>query len=432
MTRDGTSVDAAVEDVQLVVLGGGPAGLAAAVKGKDARQAVVLLELGDRASARKRHDAHHLVAGVGGAGLYSDGKFSFFPSASKLWSLDNRADLITAYAWLLDLLAGTIDVPAYPSPEAIKALATAEFDGLKSYPARYLDFDARSTILERLTSVLGSRIKPNAEVFAVEPETDGRVLVRYRLADQVIRTLRTEALILASGRLGGLGLSHLMPWLPTTFRRYEFGIRLSSPADRFFLQHHADLDPKFILHDGERPEVEWRTFCTCRNGEVVKTNFDGFLTYSGRADVAPTDYSNVGFNVRIKSDPDPQSPVGREIRAVLSGEVEPFSMSLAEYIRGTAGYGPGLDALLRHGLTLLSHVDVESTVVWGPCVEGVGQYPVLGESLRVPDTHIWVAGDQTGVFRGLTAAFVSGHYAAAQAGRYISGVRQLSLSGRSK
>jgi hypothetical protein len=39
----------------------------------------------------------NLTTGVGGCGLYSDGKFSFFPSATQLWQLRTRAALAASY-----------------------------------------------------------------------------------------------------------------------------------------------------------------------------------------------------------------------------------------------------------------------------------------------------------------------------------------------
>jgi len=56
------------------------------------------------------------------------------------------------------------------------------------------------------------------------------------------------------------------------------------------------------------------------------------------------------------------------------------------------------------------------TIVYAPCVEGVGCYPMVDSSLRMPNLPLWVCGDATGLFRGNTAALVSGYYCGLIAG----------------
>lgn len=57
--------------------------------------------------------------------------------------------------------------------------------------------------------------------------------------------------------------------------------------------------------------------------------------------------------------------------------------------------------------------------ILGPTVEGVGRYPRTLGALRVGPRPIWVAGDMTGLFRGITAALVSGFFTARQLIRYF-------------
>src|SRR6266702_2647988 len=76
--------------------------------------------------------------------------------------------------------------------------------------------------------------------------------------------------------------------------------------------------------------------------------------------------------------------------------------------------GPQVAEPLAEGLHRLvrefSHVSFENAVLYAPTLEGVGYYPQLDEELRMRPHPLWVAGDATGVFRGLTAALVSGYF----------------------
>lgn len=68
----------------VIIIGMGPAGLAAAAKLEDSGLCFAILDSGKTAAKRDRYDATDATSGDGGAGLFSDGKFSFFPSATEL------------------------------------------------------------------------------------------------------------------------------------------------------------------------------------------------------------------------------------------------------------------------------------------------------------------------------------------------------------
>jgi hypothetical protein len=75
---------------------------------------------------------------------------------------------------------------------------------------------------------------------------------------------------------------------------------------------------------------------------------------------------------------------------------------------------------LRHAVGQFSDVvgrelSLGGATVHGVAIEGVGSYPHLREDLRWGSSPVWVAGDATGLFRGLTAAFVSGFFAGLRA-----------------
>ena len=68
--------------------------------------------------------------------------------------------------------------------------------------------------------------------------------------------------------------------------------------------------------------VEIRTFCTCRNGEVVLGRSGDLAAFSGRADGAATGRSNVGLVVRTTDE-----AFGRDVeRRLYDAPAESFPL----------------------------------------------------------------------------------------------------------
>jgi uncharacterized FAD-dependent dehydrogenase len=105
---------------------------------------------------------------------------------------------------------------------------------------------------------------------------------------------RATHIIIAGGRFAPLFLE-LPPDCTKVFRRIEMGVRISCAADHPVWQEMKGVDPKYT---SEADRKQWRTFCCCRNGEIVVGSYNNLYTYSGRADGARKDRSNTGFNLR--------------------------------------------------------------------------------------------------------------------------------------
>jgi uncharacterized FAD-dependent dehydrogenase len=362
-----------------------------------------------------------MTRGHGGAGLFSDGKFSFFPSASELWSLPRGDDLRSAFDWTCALLADAgLRTPPYPEHPTAYSVGLGEWV-LKDYPSDYLPLDTRMQLTAGMVDALDAEIMDESEVVSVRYDefADGfhlRLLDAKGQESQVF----TRRLLVASGRFGPLGSLDLTAH--HSFRRLEVGFRIEQPAEHAFFRDMPQLDPKlrFRRADGA---VEWRTFCACRQGEAVLTETQGFWTVSGRADCPPTGRSNVGFNTRIV-DAQLAALVMEQALAAMSDEEAQFSVSMRALLGGQpeviatfdAIYGSRLRSLMVEGLEQLLAVFPEvghpQTMLIGPTLEGVGWYPSTDGDLRLLDSPAWVVGDACGLFRGIVAAMISGHYAA--------------------
>ncbi|GAA3294080.1 hypothetical protein GCM10020295_17690 [Streptomyces cinereospinus] len=144
-----------------------------------------------------------MTRGHGGAGLFSDGKFSFFPSASELWTLPRPADLRAAYDWTCELLGSYgLDTPPFPSDPTAYTVGSGEWI-LKEYPSDYLSLEARLRLTADMVAATDATVLSETEVLRAEhePATD---VFRLTLCDSKGQESQVLArrLVLASGRFG--------------------------------------------------------------------------------------------------------------------------------------------------------------------------------------------------------------------------------------
>ncbi|MGW6792660.1 hypothetical protein [Streptomyces chartreusis] len=289
---------------------------------------------------------------------------------------------------------------------------------------------------ERLADLVGrDNLLTSTKAFQVGEGSGGSIAVSLRPAtatgahgDAV--TVHCRALVLAGGRFGPLSCDVRLKGVQCTFRRLEIGVRIEQPADDFFLWDQRALDPKFLWED-KSGRYGWRTFCCCRDGRVVATDFDGWVTLSGRADCPPTGRSNTGFNLRVSNES--EAALIWRGAALLSEGAQPVQgVPLAEFLTAR---GPCTDGTLRHRLgdrgaallaeglgRLTDRLGVRrlgNALLSGPTMEGVGHYPWTGQELMVDGRPVWAVGDTSGRFRGITAALVSGFFAARRISEYF-------------
>src|SRR5687767_15800117 len=112
-----------------VVVGAGPAGLSAAAEIACGGSCLVV-ERGKAHGERDRDAPDDVLAGLGGAGLFSDGKHSFFPAATELWRLPDEPLLAHAYARTASLLARH-GVAAPPPPAFAEARSGGPPPGMR-------------------------------------------------------------------------------------------------------------------------------------------------------------------------------------------------------------------------------------------------------------------------------------------------------------
>ena len=424
-----------VMNAPVAIIGAGPAGLAAAQPLLESGIKFFLIDQGDISANRDRRDPKNVIEGVGGSGLFSDGKFSFYPSATNLWKLSPAKPLLNAFNWLISLLTDHAVITKkqqFPDLDANPQRFSHKLDGTvsqKLYDSIKSTIPQRMAIIETLWNLVASSTILRTRLINIsQPDSN---LIKLSLVRNTsgasssyqVSTLYCNYLILAGGRYSSIMLRDILPTNLFSFRRWEFGFRVEQQAQTFFLNSTNQLDPKFIWKSIVN-NLEYRTFCCCRDGEVITTNSYGLLSVSGRSNSDPTGRSNVGFLLRSTD-----KMLGKAFSTFLSQAsslTQPIIVTLEEVIsdgiinpsglyRFRRLFGNKISQLLLEGISSLTSMYPDlvqnGATLHMPAIEGIGYYPKFSSDLRIPGTNIWVCGDACGTFRGLTAAFISGYFA---------------------
>lgn len=390
-----------------VVIGGGVAGLSAAyILSKDERR-VLVIDHGPQLYQRSRECPYDIANGIGGAGLYSDGKLSFPPSATNLWTLDKDA-LRSAYCSFQDFLSQfRVIVPDF-TEEILKPI---EFKPVlhKQYDSLLLSLEQRMQIVYAMAMEIGSpNILTQTSVTKLSKK-DGYYHISIETNGEK-RLVVAESIILAGGKYCFDYIRKISEniTLDDLQERYEIGIRVECKNEDFDKFDDEQIDVKII--DKSR-ENHIRTFCCSRNGIVVRSRSYEYESYNGSSgEQHNTGNSNIGILIAIpKID-------ALDMRNKYSNVADDsWRMSLHNFMQeGELVYTTEIDNLLREFLQthFPKMCSADNAILYYPSFERFGTYPRLSKTLRYGDENIWVVGDATGVFRGMMPAFVSGFLAA--------------------
>lgn len=393
----------------IVFVGAGPCNLSSCNYLKNhSNLNFLMIDMGRPISERDHKSPKDSVIGEGGAGFYSDGKYSFFPAGTTIWDLPNKIFLRRAYDYLETILKNFCDIPPFPTNNGDSNLSN-EWN-LKEYQSIYLSLDDRKSLINDLTKMYRESIMANTEVVDIIDEKSKYVIICKNILSGQTYEIFTKKIVLGGGRFMPLFLKQIKI-IPMKFKRLEFGVRIEGPAQSELYNCSFRTDPKFIKYDSI-DNVEYRTFCWCRNGEAVCTNSNGILTYSGRSDCEPTIKSNFGMNVRFKND----------VKIDLMNKAlntDPFQVSLNNHQQIPKNYQNIYQYLHPQIISFLDFIGIRKAeyhnyTLLGPTIEGVGEYPVTDENLKISNSNIWIGGDACGKFRGIVAAMISGIYIAMQ------------------
>lgn len=378
----------------------------------------LLIDMGKNVTRRDRDKPKDCATGILGAGIFSDGKFSFYPSSTHVWKLEQNK-LRKSYSFLEQIFEGYLKIPKFPE-ELEEDFKSAEDWKLKTYETQYLSLQKRIELAKKITIDFykepNARFVLNTAVDSIEKITQNESNEKslYKLnctnVNNEQQSFLTKKLVIGGGRFSSLSLRS---FVPSVFKRIELGARFEGPSDSKLFNKSTNIDPKFMKYD-QQNDIEYRTFCWCRSGEVCQTKFNDIVTWSGRSDCEETKRSNFGFNVRFKNE---------KYMKLFNFEkklyTKSFELNFVDVInnRSILGeyYGEFTDYLLDglESFLKFNNMDKEALndfKIIGPTIEGVGYYPETDNNLKVSNENIWITGDATGKFRGIIGSMLSGIY----------------------
>lgn len=284
----------------VIIVGGGPAGLFAGYYLKEHSSLnVLLIEKGKSPLKRKcpNHnlqkclhcDPCNILSGIGGAGLYSDGKLNFIPKLGKtdltqFMPLHSAQDLIDETEKIFTKFK--MDGPVFPTnmekAKQIRKQAKRFGIDLLLIKQKHLGSDNLPTYIAGMATYIQSKgleIKTRENVIDIL-EKDGRIQGVITDKDKYL----SPNVILAPGRIGA-------NWMASLARKYGIGLSQRGIEVGVRVEVHNDImedlcnviyDPTFFIQTPTYDD-QTRTFCTNQGGFISLENYKDFVCVNGHA-----------------------------------------------------------------------------------------------------------------------------------------------------
>lgn len=445
-----------------LVVGGGPAGLSAASElSRLTGGRVVLLERGrpveerhcpaSRTGRCEKCDTCAVLSGFGGATGLLGGQFCFFPAGDRLARSTGEPN--EAANWRVLRLLGEHGIaPECLWREMAKVQRGPEDTGrlaLKAYPAvRFAGSQLRSLFRDMVAHCRASGVSTHSGVRIVQigRAADGVGFDVYCSTRGGPHHLYISgAVVVAPGRSGAEWAGNLFSQLgvETSAREsVDIGVRVEVPTTVAERMLGSLNDPKLKWAEGTSSEV--RTLCWCRGGEVCVARVGGQVVVDGGFGQEAT--GRTSFSVVSRVDvPSGSSPLehARGVVAELRADGQPVGEELNDFVGRRYPWGrtpsgmvlpePSIETraapsrywlpqeMRDRSVMVLEELDTlmggqllgdRVGRVYAPVLDKLWMTPMLDRCLMTSVRGMYVAGDATGLGRGIVQAIYGGLTAA--------------------
>ncbi len=286
----------------VIIIGLGPAGLFAAKELLNANYKVISIEKG---KAPKERNKKELLFGVGGAGLFSDGKLNFNPfiggDLTEFVSLEDANKLIEeVHNTFQNFGMANGYINQTEKMQELKERAIKSGIRFIEIKQKHIGSDYLPGIIDNL---LQNLIQKGLELHL---ETDAQELI---IKDGKIIGVKTnkgelfaDYILFTVGRWGSLWLNKIAHDLDlkTTFLPVDIGVRVETSQEITKAITDIEYCPKFHIYTKTYDDFV-RTFCVNPQGFVVSESYDKFINVNGHSlrDIK-SDNTNFAFLVKIK------------------------------------------------------------------------------------------------------------------------------------
>lgn len=285
--------------VKIIFIGAGPASLLAGhYLINHGFKDFLIFEKGLDLAGRNRKEKSRLcsvVHGVGGAGLFSDGKFNFSPliGGQPLEVISPRFfdKFVTKLKEILDLRCINVDQKGITTFN--KKFVDVNFLSIRQ---AHIGSDRLQEVIKNLIKGLEDKILINNEVIEIEKK-ENRYLVYCANGNKYL----AQKIIIATGQKGSQFAVKIAEKfeIPVKTSCADIGVRLETKKEIFEPLTNLQYDPKIYFSFGNS---QVRTFCTNSGGDVIVENKDSYVSVNGFANNEnKTPYTNTALMNQIST-----------------------------------------------------------------------------------------------------------------------------------
>ncbi len=275
------------ERFDVVIVGAGPAGLVtAAILAFSSAKRVLVLEKGDEIDAREALGERAWVEGVGGAGLYSDGKLCMslevgghlreeLPPEEKSRLL---GVLNVLFRWALSESVNS-DAAVFPRTDRVDRHGVT----VTSYPVLHIGTDRGAKVIRNIVELVRDRgvaIRSGSELLGVRRERQNGWELTVACGGSTAE-VHADSLIFAMGKVGAQRQAELCEQHGATLVSVPMyvGVRFECDSGTLRPLFNESLDPKIKLRfpDGTR----MKTHCATLQGEIAPLHYEGLPLAGG-------------------------------------------------------------------------------------------------------------------------------------------------------